>query len=187
MDSIDAGDGLRLDPVESADAPELFRLVDANRDHLHPWMPWVDATRTAQDTATFVAQSVAGAAERRSAVFVLREGDAVRGTIGVHGIQWLNRSAEIGYWLAAEATGRGLITRATAAVLDFLFDEYELHRVEIRCAPENRASRAVPERLGFTEEARVREAGCLNDGTYCDLVVYGLLDREWRARSARRG
>jgi ribosomal-protein-serine acetyltransferase len=50
--------------------------------------------------------------------------------------------------------------------------------VTIRVAPDNARSRAIPERLGFTEEGVMREAGRSALGHH-DLVVYGLLDREW--------
>jgi len=45
-------------------------------------------------------------------------------------------------------------------------------------APDNARSRAIPERLGFRQEGVMREAGASALGHH-DLVVYGLLDREW--------
>jgi ribosomal-protein-serine acetyltransferase len=84
------------------------------------------------------------------------------------------RNAIIGYWLAEEYEGRGLITRAVRALIDHAFGEWQLHRVEIRAAAENVRSRAVPERLGFTQEGVLREAELVG-GEYQDLVVYGLV------------
>ena len=64
------------------------------------------------------------------------------------------------------------------------FDELGFHRVFIRAAPGNVRSRAVPERLGFVEEAVLREEarGAVARGFH-DLVVYGMLEDEWRARA----
>ena len=74
------------------------------------------------------------------------------------------------------------MTAVVSALLDHAFYEWELHRVEIHCAPENARSRAIPERLGFREEARLREAELVG-GSYLDSVVYGLLEEEWGRRT----
>ena len=55
------------------------------------------------------------------------------------------------------------------------------HRIEIQAAADNRRSRAVAERLGFTFEASMRDGHRHPDGTYVDQVVYGLLEHEWPA------
>ena len=60
-----------------------------------------------------------------------------------------------------------------------------LHRIEIHCAPENHRSRAIPERLGFREEATLRETE-LVCGRWLDSVVYGLLAEEWGEKKERR-
>ena len=71
------------------------------------------------------------------------------------------------------------MTRACRVLIDVAFGELGLHRVVIRAGVDNPRSRAIPERLGFTEERIAREEGRGSGGFY-DLVVYGLLDREWR-------
>lgn len=99
--------------------------------------------------------------------------------IGVHYIDRANRKASIGYWLGEQFQGLGLMTKACKACIDYLFDEQHLHRVEIRCAVENKRSRAIPERLGFTNEGTIRESEWLYDH-FVDHVVYGMLSREWK-------
>jgi len=65
-------------------------------------------------------------------------------------------------------------------MLDYLFEELGLHRVEIRCGTGNTRSCAIPERLGFTREGLLREAEWVND-RWLDLLVWGMLEVEWRA------
>lgn len=91
-----------------------------------------------------------------------------------------NRHAEVGYWLDAGHTGRGLATRMAAAVVGQLFQVERLHRVEMLCAVENTASRAIPERLGFRLEGIKRESHWITT-RFLDHAVYGLLEGEWRA------
>ena len=55
----------------------------------------------------------------------------------------------------------------------------ELNRVEIRAAPENRRSRAIPERLGFQREGVLRETERVGD-RYLDEVVYGMIASDWQ-------
>jgi ribosomal-protein-serine acetyltransferase len=75
--------------------------------------------------------------------------------------------------------GRGIVTRCCHALLDHLFDERGLHRVEIRCATGNLRSCAVPQRLGFRREGVLRH-GEFGATGWLDLVVWGILEHEWR-------
>ena len=70
------------------------------------------------------------------------------------------------------------MTRACRALVTHAFRELGLHRVEIRAAPGNRRSRAIPERLGFRQEGILRDAEWPYDH-YVDLVVYAMLADEW--------
>lgn len=173
-------DSLGVRPLETEDAAELHRLVEVNRTHLARWMPWA-AGQDRDGTERFLAE--AEAQHARDDGFQARiapEGEIV-GVVGFHSVDWINRNTSLGYWLAAEAQGAGTMTTVVSALLDHAFYEWELHRVEIHCAPENTRSRAIPERLDFREEAVLREAE-LVDGRYLDSVVYGMLEEEWESR-----
>jgi ribosomal-protein-serine acetyltransferase len=165
---------LRLPLPQQSD--EVFALVDANRAHLRAWLPWVDATRSAEDTR----------ANARSCLETLLAGTAYEATIVERGVARgraglrvdpADRRGEIGYWVAADAQGRGLVTRSVRALTLAGFDVLGLNKVEIHCAPDNVRSRAVAQRLGFVEEGTVRQAEWLSDH-YVDHVVYGLLASE---------
>lgn len=86
-------------------------------------------------------------------------------------IDWVRRSAGIGYWLAEKHQGRGTMTAAVRLLADHALATWVLSRVEIRVATENHRSRAIPERLGFSQEGILREAELVGD-RHLDLVVY---------------
>lgn len=172
---LDLGDGIELRSWSVRDASEIFALVDANREHLRAWLPWVDRTAGPAQIAEFIQM-----ARRRDHD---REGNGIYvggALVGSAGLSWSTEDmeGEIGYWLAADAQGQGLITRATRALTTYGFGEVGLHRVTLKAAVENTRSRAVAERLGFVQEGVLREAGMTGLGRV-DLVLYAVLAHEW--------
>lgn len=89
-------------------------------------------------------------------------------------------SAELGYDLDPAHWGRGLMSEALTAILDFLFERFGLNRVQAMAMPRNVASRLLLEGLGFAQEGVLRDHGVDELGHVCDDVVYSLLRREWR-------
>jgi RimJ/RimL family protein N-acetyltransferase len=72
---------------------------------------------------------------------------------------WAAGVTEIGYWAATEARGHGYLTEATEALARWTLAEVGLHRVELRIATGNAASRRVAQKAGFRAEGVARSAG----------------------------
>jgi RimJ/RimL family protein N-acetyltransferase len=89
-------------------------------------------------------------------------------------------STEIGYWLGANVTGRGLMSKALNVMLEFVFEELKLNRLILHTDVRNQASRAVAERLGFKLEGIERQSWVVH-GDYTDNALYAMLAEEWRA------
>jgi ribosomal-protein-serine acetyltransferase len=173
--------GAELRLLERHHADALFRAVDADRERLRRWLPWVDATRSPADSLAYIATVLERFAAGNGFDAAIWEGGCVVGGVGMHAIDRRHEHSSLGYWIAASHEGRGLIGAACTALLDHAFGALALHRMEIRCEPENRRSRAIPERLGFREEGTLREVQRIGDRR-TDLVVYGMLAPEWNAR-----
>jgi ribosomal-protein-serine acetyltransferase len=171
--------GLALELLAPRHAQELYDAVEENREHLRPWMPWVESTKSVDDTKAFISTTVSQLASNSGFQTAIRSGERIIGVVGMHKIDWENKVTSLGYWLAKDAQGKGIMTRACAAYIDHLFSTLNLHRVEIRCATENSRSRAIPERLGFVSEGIAREAEWVN-GRFVNHAIYGLLSHEWR-------
>lgn len=174
---FDLGEGAELRSLEPEDAEAVYAVIDANREHLRRWFPWVDPTVSPAETRAFIERSRASDTDVE-AVGIWVNGEYA-GNIGMR-IDPLNNHGELGYWLAEPFEGRGLVTKGCRGLIEHGLHQLGLHRIEIKAAPHNVRSRAVAERLGFTQEAQLREAGLTADG-YHDLVVYGLLEHEWRS------
>jgi len=172
-------EGARLRLIELHHAELLFDAVDSNRDHLRRWLPWVDGTKSVDDCRAFIRRALDQFAHGHGFHAGIWAGSRYAGTIGHHRIDWANRSVSLGYWLAADFQGRGLMTAACRLFVTHAFGELRLHRIEIRCAVGNLKSCAIPERLGFTQEALLR-AGHTVGGAAHDEVIYGLLAEDPR-------
>lgn len=177
MFALRVDDEVELDLAEEVDAPAIFAVVDRNRDHLHPWMPWVDATATVADSLAFLRFVRAEYAAGRQFHCNLRLRGEVVGGMGMR-LDRPHESGELGYWLDAAASGQGVVTRAARALTTAAFDRLGLHRVVIRAGVENVRSRAVAERLGYTFEGVLRDAERVN-GTYLSHAAYSVLSAEW--------
>ncbi|HLW77719.1 MAG TPA: GNAT family protein [Bryobacteraceae bacterium] len=174
--------GFELRPLEERHAPMLYRTTDENRVYLREWLPWVDATITEDDTLAFIRSTLAQTAANEgfaAGIWQAGERESIIGVIGTHKINWLNRKVELGYWIAQDFQGRGIVTAACRLAIAYLFRDLELNRVEIQCATRNRKSKAIAERLGFAHEGVRREAE-LCCGEYHDLDGYAMLRRDWK-------
>jgi ribosomal-protein-serine acetyltransferase len=174
---IDLGDGIRLAVTTAADAEDTFAVVDAERDRLREWLPWVDGTSNVEIERAYLAGLALDHSQGTGLHATIRGDGHVLGMVGLR-IKPVNRSAEIGYWLAEAAVGRGVMTRAVATMIDLAFTQHALHRVELMAATGNHRSRAVADRLGLTLEGVRREAEELASG-FVDLAVYAVLVSEW--------
>jgi ribosomal-protein-serine acetyltransferase len=174
----DLGDGLVLHATTATDADEAYAAVDAARDRLREWLPWVDATASVGVEREYLS-TIEVANETGAGLHVtLRQDKAFAGFVGLQ-IDVMHPNGAVGYWVVAGYAGRGLITRSVAAIIDLGFGPLDLHRVELRAATRNVRSRAVAERLGMTHEGTLREAELLAQGQV-DLEVYSVLSTEWR-------
>ena len=105
--------------------------------------------------------------------------DRVVGTCTLSNLDGRNRRGEIGYALAREQWGKGLMGEALTALLDYAFTTLGLHRIEADVDPGNAASLRLLGRLGFRREGLLRERWLVG-GRAHDSVMLGLLGREWR-------
>lgn len=173
------GDDIELRPFQMHHAETLFVLVDNIRDYLRRWLPWVDSTLNVTDEENFIRMSLDQYARSDGVAMGLWYQGELAGSIGFHYWNYANRSTEIGYWLAPNHTGKGIMTRAVRAMTDYAIYSLGLNRVIIRCALENHASCAIPKRLGFKHEGIERAGQWLYDH-YVDLNIYTVLARDWK-------
>lgn len=163
---------LRLLQLYQAD--EVFAVVDAEREYLREWVPWVDATKSALDTRDFISKSLGQLAEGINLV--------------------------LGIWCFRRHSRLPPVRRGESPCRDWLLVVGEIpeaghHDRRLRgsgepLVPGTRygacgTAGSGGKRLGFRQEGVLRHAQ-LRRGTWDDLVIYGLLWSEWEAASVSR-
>lgn len=176
---IDDVTELRL--LNAADAPALFALTDENRAYLRQWLPWLDSTRTVEDTRRFIREAARQMENNNGFQVGIWHKGKITGIVGYNYINREQKQTELGYWLGAQYQGKGLMTNACRVLIDYAFDALLLKRVEIRCAVGNDRSCAIPKRLGFKDEGVIAQLEWLYE-RYVDVQVYSMLVDNWRKR-----
>lgn len=169
---------LSLRLLSGLDAEQLFKLIDESRSHLRQWLPWVDDMSSVDDSKRFIEHSMLLFNNQQALTTGIFYQNKLAGLAGYNEFDWKNRSGSIGYWLGSRYQGKGIMTQVVSALIEYGFNHLQLHRIDIRAASKNLKSRAIPERLGFSYEGKLRESEWLYDH-YVNHAVYSLLAREW--------
>ncbi|EAS45976.1 YdaF [marine gamma proteobacterium HTCC2207] len=168
---------IELEKLNVNHSQELYDLTEANRNYLSEWLPWLDQIKTSRDTKTFIESTVKVASSGGAPNYAVLYKGAICGVVGFHEINKQHRIGSIGYWLGEVFTGKGVMTAAVAKLLTVGFVQFDLNKIEIRCAEGNLRSRAIPERLGFTYEATLRQCEWLYS-EYVNHAIYSMLKSE---------
>jgi len=163
---------LRL--IDRQHGADLFQLLDANREYLRRWHPWVDLMRSQADVEKAIGVWQQQQASQRGFYAGIWFDGRLCGMINHLNVDWLNRCAVLSYWLDEGHQGRGIMTACCRVFIAHGFETWKLNRITIECASDNTCSCAIPERLGFKFEGVVREIEWLHDH-YADHAIYGLL------------
>jgi RimJ/RimL family protein N-acetyltransferase len=164
-------DGLVIRRETVDDAARVADAIASNIPRLSPWMEWAVV-----DAATAPAQRTRIADTRRQwdndiqyDYFVVdMESGRALGKAGIHrrGADWV----ELGYWLTADAEGRGIMTAVASALTDVALQLAGIVRVEIHCDAANLRSQAVPRRLGYRLARIVDHPITTQSQTGCQMI-----------------
>lgn len=178
------------------DAAGLFELISSSRDYFLPWLPWAAVDHHRVEESTFyIERCIRSRRDPASLDFALgiidrASGRPVGGT-GFHRIDAGTHQAEIGYFIRADAAGRGLCTEATAALLTWGFRPqteggWGFRRIEIRCAAGNAGSAQVCRKLGLRHEATLVKDRWIDGRGWDDTLIFGALANEWTPAATTR-
>jgi RimJ/RimL family protein N-acetyltransferase len=166
----------------ATDAPALKECVDSSIEHLLPWMPWAKFEPQTVDEKVELLRKFRGAFDTGDdfpyGVYERDESRQLGGT-GLH-TRGGPSSYEIGYFIRADAIGKGYATELTAVLTRVAFEVCDVQRVDLKIVPENERSIRIPEKLGFTLEGRLRRRlePADDDGRLRDFLLYTMVREE---------
>lgn len=140
------------------DGKANYDAIEASKKELKPWLPFAQKNQSVEEVESNIREAHALFIKREDLRFLIfdKKTRNFMGSTGLHRINWDVRKFEIGYWIDTRFQGNGYITEAVQGVCDFAIRELNARRLEIRCDLENKKSRAVAERAGFTLEGVLR-------------------------------
>ncbi|WP_059104450.1 GNAT family N-acetyltransferase [Shouchella shacheensis] len=161
------------------DGKAVHEAQQASMHDLLPWMAWAHHVSSVEQTEEGVRQAHNDFLRRKDLrfhVFSKQTGRFIASS-GLHQINWYVPRMEIGYWIDSRHSGKGYMTEAVAGIAEFAFYKLNAHRLEICCDPLNAQSRAIPERLGFSLEAILKQDDRSADGrSFRDTCLYAKLN-----------
>jgi len=170
---------LVLRPLEPEEAHLLKAAVDASLEALKAWVPWAAGEPTSlEEKRAYLARAALAfdAGEDFTYPILNSYEDEVVGSSGLH-LGCGEGCLEIGYWIRTDRAGNSYATEAAAALTEIALGLDGVHRVIIRCDPDNRASRRVAEKLGYTLVERRSDDFTTPRGELRDTLVYELRSR----------
>ena len=166
---------IMLRQLQPADAGDIFNLIDSQRDYLGRWLPFVPHTKSQADSLAYIESLYALPEYMQDLVFGIHFRNHFSGLAGFKNTDRANQRTEIGYWLSEHLQHKGIMTKTVRCLIDFAFDQLDIHRISIRCATGNYPSQGIPKRLGFTTEGIERDGERLAGGNFSDIQVFSLL------------
>lgn len=175
---------LILRMAEVTDAPEIVRYFSENRAHLAGSRPRMQPEFFTEEF--WRSQAHAALSEFRTdrslRLFLFEKPRATRVVGNVNFVQFQRGAAHyctLGYGIAADREGRGLMREALQAGIRHVFGELNMHRIQANYVPWNRRSGGLLRRLGFSVEGYARDYLYL-DGEWQDHVLTSLTNPDWR-------
>lgn len=145
-------DDLELKLVHPSFAPRYLELVTQHQESLAEWLVWPPHGDSKTFFLDFVKRALHEYADGKGVPCAMFYQGALVGNAALTRIQPELKKAEIGYWLASDYQGKGIVTRSVNALMRHAFDDLGLDVIHICAAEQNSRSRAVAERLGMTLE-----------------------------------
>lgn len=158
------------------DAQAQVDAINGSLPELRLWMRWAQEPQTLEGARENLTRAADAYAKRESLRLLVwnANGTELIGSSGYHSLEWDVPKGEIGYWIATAHTGKGYAQEVAEFLTKYALNTLEFHRIEIRCDPLNARSARIPQQLGYTLDAHLKndERSVNNPTELRDTLIY---------------
>ena len=155
-ETIQIDDTLTLEQLKVEDSERMFALTDKDRKYLSEFLPWPEFTKVVSDSRDFIELMIQRRKDNQEYGYGIKYDGNIIGHISLMHLDDGKRP-EIGYWVASEYGGKGITTKAAAALTNFALYNVGISRLIIRAEPNNVGSNRVAEKVGYSLEGQESE------------------------------
>ncbi|WP_038177464.1 GNAT family N-acetyltransferase [Vibrio pacinii] len=159
--------------IQESFAPYYSQIVAEQRDYLAEWLAWPQHCQSDQDFRLFAQRMLHDYADGKSMTCAIFFRDELVGNCSFNKINYDTQCVEIGYWLSQHHRGKGIMPRAVHSLIQIVFEELNMEKVQLSAAVDNHASRRVAEKVGMVLEGILTNQEKVS-GRILDHAVYGL-------------
>lgn len=157
MVSID--EYMKLIQLQPDQADQIFELTDQNREYLGQFLPWPPYVKSVDDSRKHIEETIQKRIEGISYTYGIEVDGIIAGDVSIRNLNEAEKTPEIGYWMAPDYAGKGLMTKAVQALTDYGLKSLGLEKIIIRADPANIGSNKVAEKAGYTQVGKDIEHG----------------------------
>tara|TARA_B110000908_G_C10127511_1_gene390590 strand:+ start:408 stop:929 length:522 start_codon:yes stop_codon:yes gene_type:complete len=162
---IPVSENLHIELLTKTNAEEVFALIDAHRKELRKWLPWVDSSKSVQDTLVFI-QATNGKQ------WVIHYKNKIAGLIGLNKIYDNYKKIVIGYWLSPDFWGHGIMKQSCLAFCNNFFEQGSKEIIAYVSTVNPRSTKLIKS-LGFVETGVIPDGEILLGNKY-DQIIFTL-------------
>ena len=178
---IELSDGIiAIRTYQLRDVHPCFEAARESIAEVSRHLPWLHPEYSIEETRIWIEKTVPKLWEQRSEYhFVITEvaTGSVLGGCGLDQVNWVNQTANLGYWVRTSRTRQGVATAASKLLVRFGFDQLRLKRIDVVTSIDNIASARVAEKLNPSEKKRVKNSSSTKEGV-SDTIVFSLFSQD---------
>lgn len=168
-----------LRPYNGKDAEDLHKAISSSISEMSPWLPFAHEGYDIKESKTWIKGLPAAWKKGESfnfAICDLKTG-AIIGGCGINAISWMDKHANLGYWVRSDRMGHGVAVAATKLLAKWSFEAVGMKRLEIVVAVDNARSLRVAEKVGAKPEGVLRNRFDLH-GKAHNAVMHSLIPED---------
>lgn len=158
-EQIIVSEDVLLVQLQPEQADRMFELTERNREYLEEFMPWPAHVKTVDDSRRHIEETIQRRADSISYAYGIEVDGTIVGDVSIRNLNDEVKAPEIGYWIAQDYAGRGLMTRAVRTLTDYSLNTLGLQKIIIRAELSNPGSNKVAEKVGYQKVGKDVEDG----------------------------